>query len=458
MKRIFSTILILAVLLTATVLSSCSGEDLSDKQLTVYCTTNRKTDYEQLFKYYNNYCTANAKFGRPYQISFVEFETDEELYKKMTTETMAGGGPDIFLTAQYLPFEKMIGAGAFMDIDELLEKENYKIDFSKLNEKVMNTGVWNGKRYILPIVYSARVMSVDKYSLERLNSTIPEKEKLPDKNGYTITYDDIKNMLDYAKDRALFSYDSTQLMCNLLYDYMDMKEKKVYFDTDEFKKNLETIKKLHEYEVKLEESTKDMDEFDLMDVYSPLFQNAQSNFKDFLTNYLCNYTNSYFAYYSKEVEKYNTLYKGISKEKTDNRGYIDLGIAINKNTKQGKKICEFIKFSLSNLGQSHMTRPYNGFAFGDSFPVNKETFEKRLRNAKEYELVGGDVFENHNSEMFNTYVEIARSVDNCSLYKENSYYTTSIVGELIDQYFDGKLPQNKFIRQLSSATKFYLEE
>ena len=456
MKRIISAILILSVLLTAAAFSSCSKEDLSEKQLTVYCTTQMKQSYEQLFKYYNSYCLSYSKFGRPYQISFVEFETDEELYKKMTTETMAGGGPDIFLTAQYLPFEKMIGAGAFMDIDELLEREGYKIDFSELNEKVMDSGVWNGKRYILPIVYSARVMSVYRYSYR--TQDIFDKKILPAENGYTVTYSDIKNLLKYAEKSQLFNYDSYGLMCNLLYDYMDMKEKKVYFDTDEFKENLETLKKLHKYEVKMAESTKDMDEFDLYDAYDPLFHYAQSSFKVFVAYNLCDYTNSNIPFYSEEAEESNVLYKGVSKDKTDNRGNIDLGIAINKNTKQGKKICELIKFSLSNTGQSHMTSPYNGFAFGDSFPVNKETFEKRLRNAMDFELVGGDVFANHESERFNKYVEIARSVDDCALYSGSSYYTTSIVGELIEQYLNGKLPQNKFIRQLTSATKFYLEE
>ena len=457
MKRIISAILILSVLLTAAVFSGCSKEDLSDKQLTVYCTTQMKKSYEQLFKYYNSYCLSYSQFGKPYQISFVEFETDEELYKKMTTETMAGGGPDIFLTEQYLPFEKMIGAGAFMNIDELLEREGYKIDFSELNEKVMDSGVWNGKRYILPIVYSARVMSIYKYSLEA--EDMFDKKILSDKNGYTVTYSDIKNMLNYAEKSPLFNYDSYGLMCNLLYDYMDMKEKKIYFDTDEFKENLEIVKKLHEYEVKREEKMRYMDEDELWDVNDPLFSNSQESFIDFMGRYLCDYTEeSFFPYYSEESEQCNVLYKGVSKDKTDNRGNIDLGIAINKNTKQGKKICEFIKFSLSNLGQSHMTSPYNGFAFGSSFPVNKKTFEKRLRNAMEFEFVGGDVFKNHDSEMFNTYVEIARSVDDCGLYSGSSYYTTSIVGELIEQYLNGKLPQNKFIRQLTSATKFYLEE
>ncbi len=456
MKRILSAIIILTILLTAAVFGGCSKEDLSDKQLTVYCTKDGKTEYEQLFKYYNNYCTANADFGRQYQISFVEFENEEELYKKMTTETMAGGGPDIFLTAQYLPFEKMIGAGAFMDIDELLERENCKIDFSKLNEKVMDSGVWNGKRYILPIVYSPRVMITDRAYLNGLNMTIPEERRFPYKNGYTVTYSDLKYMLKYAKSSQLFSYNSMQLMYNLLYDNMDMKEKKVYFDTDKFKENLETIKKLYKYEVKIEENTEDQKDF-FGDYYS-LFAYAQYSFENFMRNNLCGYTKNNFEYYSEKIEKSKVLYKGISRERNDNRGYIDLGIAVNKNTKQGKKICEFIKFSLSNLGQSHMTSKYNSFAFGDSFPVNKETFEKRLRNAKEFEFVGGDVFKNHNSELFNTYEKIVRSVDDCSLYNGSSYYTTSIVGDLIEQYMSDKLPQNKFIRQLSSATKFYLEE
>ncbi len=67
---------------------------------------------------YNNYCL--KKLDESYQIEIVEFDSEDTMLTKISTEIMAGKGPDIISLNQKLPFEKLIDNGSFADIDELL--------------------------------------------------------------------------------------------------------------------------------------------------------------------------------------------------------------------------------------------------------------------------------------------------------------------------------------------------
>ena len=81
--------------------------------------------------------------------------------------------------------------------------------------------------------------------------------------------------------------------------------------------------------------------------------------------------------------------------------------------------------------------------------------EKRIRNASEIE----DSFGNEiglNSDIMKASVKAVKNVKKCELNR--NYYKSAIIGELVEKYASGMLPKNKFIRQLNTATKFYLEE
>ncbi len=451
MKRIISLLLVLMTL--AGVFSGCSESGSGEGKLKIYCTEAQAESYKNIFKYYNEYCLINQSFGPDYQVEFVTFADDVELYRKASTEIMAGGGPDVFFTEQILPFEKMIGAGTFADIDESAKREGVSFDFSDCNANVMDSGVWNGKRYIVPVVYSARFMSSDKSQLNEAG--------LKKKNGDVVTYTDL--LTPMSRGVKHLGYDiNTELLTNrLIYDCVDMKSKSVSFGK-EFIEGLRVMKKLYEYEQKNGEVDIEGNPYlEYMEYINPtkrLFTNAQNSFSNAVVDLACSYRETAVDfYYDKKVAESKVVLRGVSLESDDDSGFIDFGIAVNRNTKRMKKALEFIKYSVSKTGQSHITSPYSSYAYGNSFPVNKTVFKKRIKNAREYKD-----FEQKecamDSEVMREYVRIAENVGECRLYGGSSYYTENIAGKLINKYLRDELSENKLIRQLSSATKFYLEE
>ncbi len=83
----------------------------------------------------------------------------------LRTEIMAGGGPDVFHLSgfgggiQGLPDstlfpnpEHAMASGFFLPLDEYIENAQF-MEFDNLDQKVMDAGKYDGKQYILPMLY-----------------------------------------------------------------------------------------------------------------------------------------------------------------------------------------------------------------------------------------------------------------------------------------------------------------
>lgn len=83
----------------------------------------------------------------------------------LRTEIMAGGGPDVFLMSGFGGGDRMLPEstlfqnpessmkkGLFLPLDEYVENAQF-MDMEKLHTKVMDAGIYEGKRYILPMFY-----------------------------------------------------------------------------------------------------------------------------------------------------------------------------------------------------------------------------------------------------------------------------------------------------------------
>ena len=105
MKNKIAIILTLQFIITVFAFSGC-GESTasSNSSKLTYCAYNEDAICD-IIKRYNKYCTKH--YDESYQIEIVEFESQEEMNIKISTEVMSGGGPDIFSLSQKLPFEKM---------------------------------------------------------------------------------------------------------------------------------------------------------------------------------------------------------------------------------------------------------------------------------------------------------------------------------------------------------------
>ena len=229
---------ILAILLGVIVItsfSSCAIKNNSEQNHLVYYTLNDEDSVcVELIQKYNNYCLKNLE--ESYQIEIVEFDSEDTMLTKISTEIMAGKGPDIISLNQKLPFEKLIDNCSFADIDELAELYKSDIDFDDYNSTIMDCGIYNGKRYIIPIAYCPNILIttqeiLDKYNLENTNFSFKELEiRLSDKDH----------------SYALFgNKDETyKFFLSYVNEYVDFYNKTTEFSSDEFTESLDYIGKM----------------------------------------------------------------------------------------------------------------------------------------------------------------------------------------------------------------------
>ncbi|MGN0488327.1 MAG: ABC transporter substrate-binding protein [Ruminococcus sp.] len=440
MKKIICIVLVITLIISVAVgLADFpkSNSAKNETQLTYYTVKNSGFSFDDIVKYYND----SAK--KAYKIKIVEFKDTKEMYSRMSTEIMSGGGPDLFNTEHCLPFEKMAEAGAFMDIDRLLESQENTIDFSDLNKAVMDAGVFNGKRYILPLFYRTGTVISLKDTLKKFH--------MPTKNGYTPTYNNLdifdnvlscdENYFIFCGDGGEYSYNGRERFFRFIDSYIDMEKKTTEFNTEEFKRNAEKMKKLATHN-----NGKDI----------PV--------EEFFCNYLFQYWQSGLIDYAFNAEN-NVFYKDFSRNSKDNIGYIETAVAINRNTKQPEKICRFLEYALGNFLQVKVgsdrasVHTYPGL-LDLSFPVKKSSFDVCVRYTSEYEDLYTGISPGIDNEFMREYIKTAKNVTKCKLYPyiQHSYYSSKVINEIVYDYLNDEISTEKFISQLNNATWIYMEE
>ena len=95
---------------------------------------------------------------------------DEET-QQMLAQVMAGEGPDlIFFTDDDMDIEKMARRGVFADLEPYFEADNF--DWSGYNQAVMDGGVWDGHRLVVPLSYSLPLLYTSQTALEETGFSV----------------------------------------------------------------------------------------------------------------------------------------------------------------------------------------------------------------------------------------------------------------------------------------------
>lgn len=99
------------------------------------------------------------------------YTSHQDGYTKMITEVMAGDGPDLFLyDFLTMDVEKMARRGVFADLEPYFEADNF--DWSGYNQAVMDGGVWNGHRLIVPLSYMLPMLYTSQTALEETGFSV----------------------------------------------------------------------------------------------------------------------------------------------------------------------------------------------------------------------------------------------------------------------------------------------
>lgn len=130
---------ILAILLSVIIItsfSSCAIKNNSGQNHLVYYTLNDEDSLSWIIEKYNKYCINSN--NPSFQVEIVKFDSEQEMSTQISTEIMAGSGPDIISLSQKLPFEKLIESRSLMNIYDLL-KDDKTITLSNKDGKEIYT-------------------------------------------------------------------------------------------------------------------------------------------------------------------------------------------------------------------------------------------------------------------------------------------------------------------------------
>ena len=99
------------------------------------------------------------------------YTSHQDAYTKMTTEVMAGEGPDLFLyDYMTMDIEKMARRGVFADLEPYFEADNF--DWTGYNQAVMDGGVWDGHRLIVPLSYMLPMLYTSQTALDETGFSV----------------------------------------------------------------------------------------------------------------------------------------------------------------------------------------------------------------------------------------------------------------------------------------------
>lgn len=444
MKKVFSNSIILAIL-CAMLLSftSCDEYKIKSNEKLKYYTSNAEGDFSSLIKQYNKICL--EKYDESYQIEIIEFENNDDMCTKMSTEIMAGEGPDIISLNQNLPFEKLIENEAFLDINSLINNDETKdkIELDEYNSFIMNVGVYDGKRYIVPLSYGMDVLVSTQERLKQFN--------VSGNNGETLTYSNVSvkfspsfnsttnySFVSNDSDTGLWFDHPMQLFSRFINSYIDFDNKSTFFTDDEFKDNLDIMREM---------------------VISTREDNSNALFDDLYINRSLPLITGKYAYY-KSIGETPVVFRGLVKSDDIYSAFLEIGFAINNNTKLQEQAYAFIKYALSDDCQMRICGAKgNSLSASISFPLNNKAYEQLKYTASRVtddddRIIGID------NDFISTYMKIADYVNQCTLYRDasHSYYNSSVIGDIVDKYLSGDISKEKFIRQLTAATEIYLTE
>lgn len=158
-------------------------------------------------------------------------EDREPELTRLRTEIMAGEGPDAFVISTYIPgysvgqdpldsleplfpnVEKSMYSHLFLDVEEMVQQSEI-VDLDSCNQTVMDVGVTEDGRFLLPLTYTFPTAVVDKSALEDPDYTFSTMDELLQSDQETL-----KGLLSYRTLwmfpnclGVLADYDSQKLL------------------------------------------------------------------------------------------------------------------------------------------------------------------------------------------------------------------------------------------------------
>ncbi len=197
-----------------------------------------------LMDYNKNAMNAVEEYNRGNDNSVIRvtaFEDRDEYRKRLSTEILAGEGPDIVLfNDRDLPtIRKMINSGVFCDMEAFIRNDS-EFDYSELNRKVFDCGVLNGKRYVVPLEYNLSTLYTTPGISKSGNISL---------EGGDWSWDGIRSITNGYSDMEKNKYFLTSLQLKEVIigsglKLIDYEKRQVFFNSPDFVRLLKVYREI----------------------------------------------------------------------------------------------------------------------------------------------------------------------------------------------------------------------
>ena len=444
--------LALVLIIFALQLCGCQSET-KEQKATYYMVSGSWSYIDQYIYEYNKHCS-----NEDMKIEIVEFESEEELANKFFAEVMAGNGPDIMgvslISKTNISIDKLISQDIFMDLNELLanDTQSDKLNLDDYNQHALNSGVINGKRYFIPVVYSPDVVTA-------YNTDLTQYIDRDFKNFESLTYSELAVMSEKYKGYLLSIEDfAKDLFYDCINQQVDIESKTANFNSKEFIETIDCLKSIvnsynytdNRYLKRNEYLFSTDGNVSIYNLASELCCISDDGEKPIILNL-------------------PTLHNGSSAQIND-------AIFVNANCKNNEAVMQFIKYALSEKVQGEITgvnineyNPNVSGGFGEYYPVHNGvmdtlfekcttlSFDKAFAENYEDSLDIKTQDKKLTSTDINNIKQYIKSIDNFKLCNEYSQYDT-VIKNVTEDYWNDKINLPQFIDKLASITNIYLNE
>lgn len=461
MKRLLCLFLTLVMTVLCCACGEVENTSADSEQLTYYYTEQFMEQMVEIIKRYNRWCSSHST--EDMKIKLIEFEDYETMSERLNIEVMSGGGPDLFSNYMDLPFEKLIENGAFRDLNGLIENDTSedKINLDDYNQTIMDAGVYEGKRYFIPVFYQVDII----VGYEK----VFENYHMPTQQGYHLTFENMEDVFaDYLQNPGEYYFMSEELwsgganadsvILKLIRSRVDFEKKTTSFN-DDFKDKLAFLMKLKKHSSSsLFEDTGDPEAYKVKPF---LFSNFETYSNPIRMERMRKATENG----DSDSAERKVLYSCFEKDDSTYSAGIDYAIFVNSNTKKDDKILAFLKYLLGEHLQNLYAGTQEEYWYGggaDCLPVLNSAFENCVRDSynihdDEGKVIGKRDDLDPTTQALITHIESINSVNlHTDLYYD--YYSNHVVLPILQDYFDGKISIDKFTANLTTATKIYIEE
>ena len=321
-------------------LKDSGAEDSAKKTITAYAYFVNRTILDIVKGLFEKKYPAYAL-----DITYFNQGDEDKMKLQLASEVMAGKGPDIFVMDKFTASDpySMANAGNFANLGKYIDgDESFNPDDYYLN--LLNMGIVDGKRYFVPMTVSPQFVYGDMDAIQKLGMVSKNGDTYTAPESYTIDefMAQIQNQSDtpgYVKPQIqgdLAQFVGGQYLGGSGIQFYDLQTKQVFTDTDAFKTQLETFKKMYT-------------QLDKVSIGKGQVITATD-----VTNMvmLDPVTMPSYYYYNYERLSDSTTILGIAEAPKAAEGlsdviYPDLLLAVNSNSRNKQAAAEFVKLAIS---------------------------------------------------------------------------------------------------------------